>query len=111
MLYHEKLDVYQAAIQLTALFVQIGEALPKGYAALAEQLRRAAMSIPLSIAEGVGKPTPAETARFHGIARGFAMECGAILDVMHIEQGSVDSTKSAKARVVRIVEMLSRMCR
>jgi four helix bundle protein len=112
MLYHEKLDVYQAAIHLTAPAFQIGAGLPKGFGPLADQLRRAAMSIPLTpIAEGVGKPSPAEQARFHGIARGSAMECAAILDVVRIVQGSIDPLEPAKALVVRIVEMFSKMCR
>jgi four helix bundle protein len=111
MLYHEKLDVYQLSIQLTAKSVIISESLPKGYASLADQLRRASMSIPLNIAEGVGKPSPADQARFHAIARGSAMECGAILDVVRVLQGSADSLDRAKELVVRIVEMLTKMCR
>ena len=111
MLYHEKLDVYQAAIKLTALCITIGEGIPKGHAALAEQLRRAAMSIPLNIAEGVGKPSGADQARFHAIARGSAMECGAILDIVRLLGGGRESTDHAKELVVRIVEMLSKMCR
>jgi four helix bundle protein len=39
------------------------------------------MSVPLNIAEGAGKPSTADRARYHGIARGSAMECGALLDV------------------------------
>ena len=69
------------------------------------------MSIPLNIAEGVGKPSPLDQARFHAIARGSAMECGAILDVVRVLQGSADSLDRAKELVVRIVEMLTKMCR
>ena len=111
MLYHEKLDVYQIALQLTAICFQIGEGIPRGYGALADQLRRAAMSIPLNIAEGVGKTSAAEQALFHGIARGSAMECGAILDVVRVVQGPADANDRAKALVIRVVEMLSKMCR
>jgi len=111
MLYYEKLDVYQLSIQLTAKAVAISDGLPKGYAALSDQLRRAAMSVPLNIAEGVGKTSPQDRARFHGIARGSAMECGAILDVIRILDGAPDPLDQAKALVVRIVEMLSKMCR
>lgn len=112
MLYHERLDVYQLSIQFVAAAIAVSERIPRGYASLADQLRRAAMSIPLNIAEGVGKPSKAEQARFHAIARGSAMECGAILDVVRVLRvESSESLDQAKEMVVRIVGMLSKMCR
>src|SRR6185312_2683586 len=57
MLDHEKLDVYQRAIEFVACALRIAERLPRGQAPLADQLRRAAVSIPLNIAEG-GGPKP-----------------------------------------------------
>jgi hypothetical protein len=47
---HEKLDVYVAAIDFVALADEIVEHLPRGRAYLADQLQRAATSIPLNIA-------------------------------------------------------------
>jgi four helix bundle protein len=111
MLYHEKLDVYQLAIKFTAASLAISDNIPKGYASLCDQLRRASMSVPLNIAEGVGKPSGADAARFHAIARGSAMECAAILDVVVVLQGSCLQIERAKEMVQRIVEMLSKMCR
>ena len=46
-----------------SLAFQILEGLPRGHNALANQLRRAALSIPLHIAEGAGKPCPEDRAR------------------------------------------------
>ena len=112
MLYHERLDVYQLSIQFAAAAVAVSERIPRGHAPLADQLRRAAISIPLNIAEGVGKPSKAEQARFHAIARGSAMECGAILDVARVlGVEPTESLQQAKDTVVRIVAMLSKMCR
>jgi hypothetical protein len=48
---HEKLHVYQAAIEFLALATQLLEKIPRGQANLADQLRRASLSIPLNIAE------------------------------------------------------------
>ena len=112
MLSYEKLDVYQCAIQFVARAVTLSQQMPKGYATLADQLRRAAMAIPLNIAEGVGKPSLADQARFHAIARGSAMECGAILDVMHVLGAtSAAETGESTQLIVRIVAMLTKLYR
>jgi four helix bundle protein len=111
-LHHEKLDVYRVSVQFVAAAIAISEQVPKGYAGLADQLRRAAWSIPLNIAEGVGKPGASDQARFHAIARGSAMECGAILDVVNVLHASTpDELSNAKQLIVRVVEMLTKMCR
>ena len=52
---HEKLDVYQAAIELIVLIDAIVEHLPRARAYLADQLQRAGISVPLNIAEGAGE--------------------------------------------------------
>ena len=54
---HEKLDVYQAAIQFPGLSFQIIEKIPIGYNCLSDRLKRVSLSIPLNIAEGSGKVT------------------------------------------------------
>ena len=112
MLAYEKLDVYQCSVQFLALSAGIVQALPKGNAALGDQLRRAAVSIPLNIAESAGKPTTADRKRFSGIARGSAMECGAILDACRV-LGLCDEScvEKGKQLLVRIVSMLSKMSR
>ena len=111
MLSHEKLDVYQRSIEFLAAALRIAENVPRGQAPLADQFRRAAMSIPLNIAEGSGRSAgSADRSRFRGIARGSAMECGAILDVVRLFQIISDPEwNHAKGLLVRVVEMLSKM--
>lgn len=112
MLDHERLDVYQCAIRFVAAILNMLAQLPKGHAQLADQLRRAAFSIPLNIAEGAGKVTVRDRSRFHAIARGSAMECGAILDIIVLLDALPDADIAAsKTLLVRIVSMLSKMCR
>jgi four helix bundle protein len=112
MLDYEKLDVYKCAIQHLAFVFKSIAALPRGYSALADQWRRAAVSIPLNIGEGSGKTSIGERTHAYAIARGEAMECGAILDVVRI-LGTVAESEldESKVLVTRMVEMLSRMCR
>jgi len=79
---------------------------------MADQLRRAALSIPLNIAEGSGKTTGPDQRRFYAIARGSAMECGAIIDALSalglIEQKQI---QEANQLLLPVVKMLSKMCR
>jgi four helix bundle protein len=88
------------------------ESLPRGNAALADQLRRASVSIPLNVAEAAGKVSGADRARYYAMARGSAMECGAITDVCR-SLGVIDEMLAdrGKALLIRIVAMLTKMCR
>ncbi len=112
MLDYEKLDVYPCAIEhLSCVFTWLAQ-LPRGNAALADQWRRAAMSVPLNIGEGTGKTSIAERAHCYAIARGEAMECGAVLDVVRLLHVIPDpDLVRGKQLVVRMVEMLTKMCR
>ena len=66
---HEKLDVYQAAIDLVILINTVVENLPRGRAYLADQLQRAGSSVPLNIAEGSGEFSANEKIRFYRMAK------------------------------------------
>ena len=48
---HERLDVYAVAIDFVVLANEVVERLPRGRGYLADQLQRAATSIPLDIAQ------------------------------------------------------------
>jgi len=87
--------------------------IPRGQADLRDQLRRASTSIPLNIAEASGKTGAADRARFHAIARGSALECAAILDVLLLVGAATPTdVEQGKALVLsRVVAMLSKMCR
>lgn len=80
----QKLRVYQRSIAFLALALEIIEALPKGHAEVADQLLRAAQSQPLNIAEGAGRRTAVDQARFYTHARGSAMEAAAVLDTLRV---------------------------
>jgi four helix bundle protein len=109
---HERLDVYRCSIEFLAVAVRIGAGLRRGNANLRDQLQRASTSIPLNIAEASGKSSAADRARFHAIARGSALECGAILDVLAVMGAAKhDEVRAAKALLARITAMLTKLCR
>ncbi len=79
---HEKLDVYRIALEFNKFEMPIINR-PDIPRAIKDQLFRAAMSVPLNIAEGNGKWSPAaDRRRYFQIARGSATECAAVLDVI-----------------------------
>jgi four helix bundle protein len=112
MLDYERLDAYQCALQFAALSFQIIERIPRGHSELSDQLRRATISVPPNIAEGAGKTSHKERCRYHAIARGSAMECAAVVDLLRLLNLVEPKTATeAKALSVRLVAMLRKMCR
>jgi four helix bundle protein len=109
---HEKLDVYQLGLEFVVLVDAIVEQLPRGRAYLSDQLRRAALSILLNIAEGAGEYAVDEKNRFYRIAKRSATECAGILDVCQRLQ-LIGGQHQIKGRelLIRIVSMLIKMAR
>ena len=107
-----ELEVCQFAVQLLPLAAQVADVLPQRHASLADQLRRASLSIPLNIAEGSGKTTGADQRRFYAMARGSAMECAAIVDAcLALNLIAQAQAKEADGLLLSLVRMLSKMCR
>jgi four helix bundle protein len=112
VLSYQKLDVYQCSTKFLALSYLVLNDLPPGYSFLADQLKRASLSIPLNIAEGSGKVGKKDSAKFYGIARGSSMECAAILDICRVLKVADEGTvEEGRELLVRIVGMLTKMCR
>ena len=107
---HEKLDVYRIAVKFVGVADSIARRLPPVRSYLANQLRRAATSVPLNIAEGAGEFAPKEKARFYRMARRSAAECAGTLDVCR-ELRLVDGPTlvNARAELVKIAAMLTRL--
>jgi len=112
MLSFQKLDVYRCAIDFVALTIDIAATIPRGHAELRDQLRRAALSVPLNIAEGAGRTSDADAARHFAIARGSAMECAAVLDVIRA-LGVLQEHRYQQATdlLALVVAMLTKLCR
>jgi four helix bundle protein len=81
---HERLQAYQSSLEFIRWSEPILEKLAKT-AAVYSQLDRARTSIPLNIAEGNAKFTPADKCKYFDTAHGSAVECAACLDVLSLK--------------------------
>ena len=111
-MHFRKLEVYRLAIAHVSLLTTVRPKVPKGYASLCDQWKRAAMSIPLNIAESAGKTSAADQRRFFAIARGSAMACAAIVDIFRIsgliESETLDQADKMLGSIVRMLSKLAR---
>ena len=110
---HERLDAYKAAIEFASLAHVVCARLPKVKGTLGDQLSRASEGIVLRIAEGAGcEWHSAEQKRFFRSARGSVLECSAALDICRIRRvGSAEQLATGRLLLVRLAQMLTRLCR
>jgi four helix bundle protein len=103
----ERLDVYQVALEFQV--IAAGLAL-RCDAVLRDQLRRASLSIVLNLAEGAGQVSRPTKRRYYGIARGSALECAAILDVLRVRRvATLEDCRQGRTWLVRVVQMLTKL--
>lgn len=80
----EHLDVYKKSLDFIESVESLCESIKgKVSYSLIDQLSRAALSIPLNIAEGNGRWHKGEKRQFFWIARGSVFECVPIIQVLH----------------------------
>jgi len=107
---HEKLDVNRLAIGDVAWVYEKVASLEGVHRAARDQWLRASQSIPLNIAEGNGKTAEADWRRYFEIARGSALECAAIRDVLVVGNAlEEDESLNRKTELDRMAAMLSRL--
>jgi four helix bundle protein len=104
---HERLDVYNVALDFLVFANEVIERLPLSRSHLCDQFTRASTSIVLNLAEGAGKHSKPDKRRYYRTARGPATESAALLDICW-KLRLVDEVahQAGKERVVRIVSML-----
>ena len=109
---HDKLDAYKVAIDFIATADDIVGNLPRGRGYLSDQLHRAAMSIPLNIAEGAGEFSRRDKARFYRMAARSATECAAIIDgCTTLGIADAKTLQHGRQLLHRIVSMLTKLAR
>lgn len=94
----EGLEIFQHAMDFAALSYEMSQAFPREETfGLRANLRRAATSVGLNIAEGAGRGTRKEFARYIDVANGSLSETFASFLVAH-RLGCVDANQVARIR-------------
>ena len=79
---HQKLDIYGISRQFVLECYRLTNVLPtEERFGMRTQIRRAALSVHLNIAEGASRKSEAERKRYYEIARGSVIEIDAALDI------------------------------
>ena len=108
---HTKTEIFQQSQNLALECYRVTKLFPSEEKfAMVQQIRRAALSVHLNIAEGCSRRSAAERKRFYEIARGSAIEIDAALDI------AVELNYTTKERLyelgqfmIRCFQMISKM--
>ena len=105
----EDLEVYKRSINFCTQIESILER--KGLTkTIADQLSRAALSIPLNIAEGNGRWHSGDKRQFFWIARGSAFECIPIIEILTIKSVvTATEREELRSKLEIIGKMLTRL--
>ena len=107
---HDRLDAYRPAREGSRLLAKVLKLVPRGYGELADQARRASLSVSLNTAEGAGAWLGKEKARFYRTARASATECAAVLDhLVDLDVLSESAVKPTRLIYVRVVATLVKL--
>ena len=115
MLSFERLEVWKKSIMFSKTLVEIANRLPTKYQfSFADQLRRAALSIPSNIAEGAGRRSRRDSSNFYSISRGSVYESVNIikllveLDEPAIKDVNLDRLFNDAEEIVKMIYGLSK---
>jgi four helix bundle protein len=108
---HTKMDVYSVTREFLIASYQLTQKLPPDERFnLTQQIRRAALSVMLNLAEGSSRKTPRERSRFYQIARGSIVEMDAALDVaLDLGYLRFEELDQFGNLLVRVFQMISNM--
>jgi four helix bundle protein len=108
---HTKLDIYEACKQLVVICYSLSARFPNEEKfALSAQIRRAAISVFLNLAEGCAKSSQKERCRFFETSRGSLVEIDtAFLIATELNYIKKEETEALKAIAIRCYQMLSKM--
>ena len=108
---HKSLSVYLAVRELTKEVYKISMRLPtEERFNMVQQIRRAALSVKLNLAEGSSRKSEAERKRYYEISRGSVVEIDAALETaVDLEYYKIEELKTAGELLNKCFAMLSKM--
>jgi four helix bundle protein len=106
---HQKLDTYEASKNFVLECYKVSKLFPTDEKfGMISQIRRAALSVHLNIAEGSSRKSEAERKRYYEIARGSLIEIDAALDIAN-ELGYIETSlaKNLGSLMIKCFKMLT----
>ena len=108
---HTRLDVFNFSQELTLECYKLTKLLPDHEKfAMVQQIRRAALSVHLNIAEGCSRKSAAERKRFFEIARGSVIEIDTAIGIAHkLAYSTQEQLQSLGEKIIVTFKILSGM--
>jgi len=108
---HQKLEVYQSSRMFVLECYKLTRTLPaEGKFGMTSQIRRAALSVHLNIAEGASREWVSERKRYFEIARGSIVEIDAVFDIAnelnYLQNMNLDNLGEHTVRTFKILSGL-----
>jgi four helix bundle protein len=108
---HTQLDAYQYSQELAMECYKITRTFPVDEKfAMVQQIRRAALSVHLNIAEGCSRKSKAERRRFFEIARGSVIEIDSAIGIAHkLTYSTLEQLQPLGNAIIKNFKVLSGM--
>lgn len=108
---HTKLNVFQFSRSLALECYKVTKFFPQDEKlAMTQQIRRAALSVHLNLAEGCSRKSGLERKRFLEIARGSVIEIDTALDIAYqLNYASIEQLQPLGELIVKTFKLLSGM--
>lgn len=108
---HTKLDVFQESQSLALECYKISRRLPGDERfSMVQQLRRAALSVHLNLAEGCSRRSKAERSRYCEISRGSVIEIDSCLDLaVQLNYVTLSDLQRLGKCIIKVFKLLSGM--
>jgi four helix bundle protein len=108
---HTKLDIFRFSQELALECYRITKKFPTDERfALVHQIRRAAISVHLNIAEGCSRKSPNERKRYFEISRGSVIEIDSAIEIaFKLEYVIIEELKSLGDYIVKSFKLLTGM--